>query len=284
MRRLFLLSLVVPLAVVACGDKAPDSEFLERMVVEHATDQPIPSGAATVEPSGRVVSEDVTYAELEGTPVRGYLARPQSEGELPGILVIQEWWGLNDNIRAMADRLAAEGYLALAVDLYEGEVADNRDEARTLVQRSMGHPERLEENLRQAAAFLRTSRGASRLGVIGWCFGGGWSLRTALLVPDQIDAAVIYYGRLVTEPAALEPLQAPILGLFGELDTGIPVSDVRAFESALAELGKEASIHVYDDAGHAFANPSGTRYIEAAATDAWAKTVAFFERHLRPAS
>ncbi|MEE8137671.1 MAG: dienelactone hydrolase family protein [Thermoanaerobaculia bacterium] len=277
---LSLIALGLP-ALAACGEAASDSDLVERMAREHATDEPVPSPAAQVEPAGRVASEEVVYADLEGTAIRGYLARPESGGELPGILVIQEWWGLNDNIRAMADRLAGEGYLALAVDLYEGEVADDREGAARLMRRSMERPVRLEENLRQAAAFLRQGRGVTRLGVIGWCFGGGWSLRTALLLRDQIDAAVIYYGRLVTEPAELEPLQAPILGLFGGLDRGIPVEAVRAFEAALRALGKEATIQVYDDANHAFANPSGTRYNQAAATDAWEKTLDFFERHLK---
>ncbi len=276
------------LAVVclaACGANDGDSEYAERMAEEHAADAPVASPAAEVEPGGEVVSEEVVYADLEGAQISGYLARPEVEGALPGLLVIQEWWGLNDNIRAMTDRLAGEGYLALAVDLYEGEVADNRDDAMRLMRASMERPERLQENLRQAAAFLRQDLGATRLGVIGWCFGGGWSLQTALLLPDQIDAAVIYYGRVPSEPSELEPLAAPVLGIFGALDGGIPVERVRAFESALQSLGKEATIHIYDDADHAFANPSGTRYNEAAATDAWDKTLSFFERQLkRPSS
>ncbi len=117
--------------------------------------------------------------------------------------------------------------------------------------------------------------------MVGWCFGGGWSLRTALLLGPEIDAAVIYYGRPVTEPDQLAPLQAPLLGHFGALDDGIPVDRVRELEAALAALGKEAAIHIYEEADHAFANPSGTRYNEAAAELAWERTLAFFDRHLR---
>jgi carboxymethylenebutenolidase len=138
----------------------------------------------------------------------------------------------------------------------------------------------LEENLRQAHAYLEGTLGAPRVGTIGWCFGGGWSLATALLLPDKIDATVIYYGRLVTDPEKLRPLAMPILGHFGSLDQGIPVAGVRAFEKALKDLGKEVEIHVYEGADHAFANPSGGRYQAEAATDAWGKTVAFFARHL----
>ena len=139
----------------------------------------------------------------------------------------------------------------------------------------------LEDNLRQAYAYLEGTRQAPKVGTIGWCFGGGWSLSTALLLPDKIDATVIYYGRLESDPGKLKPLSMPILGLFGELDKGIPVDSVRAFEAALTAAGKSAEIHVYPGADHAFANASGGRYKADAAEDAWAKTVAFFGKHLR---
>ena len=102
-----------------------------------------------------------------------------------------------------------------------------------------------------------------------------------MMLGDDVDAAVIYYGRLVTEAAELAPLSCPVLGLFGSEDTGIPVETVRAFEAAMAEAGKDASVNVYEGAGHAFGNPSGTRYNEEAADDAWDKTLAFFEKHLK---
>jgi carboxymethylenebutenolidase len=202
---------------------------------------------------------------------------------LPGLIVIQEWWGLNDNIRAMADRLAGEGYLALAVDLYGGEVAEDRDKAMQLMQAAMNESAALEENLRQAYAYLEEEAGAPRIGTIGWCFGGGWSLNTALLLPDKVDATVIYYGRLVTDREALAKLGMPILGVFGAEDQGIPVESVKEFEAALDSLGKEAQIRIYEGADHAFANPSGTRYQPEAAADAWEKTIAFFNQHLKEA-
>ncbi len=115
---------------------------------------------------------------------------------------------------------------------------------------------------------------------MGWCFGGAWTLEAALFAPDKVDAAVIYYGRLITDPHALEALQAPVLGIFGDLDQGIPLDSVRAFEAALKELGKPADIRIYEGADHAFANPSGTRYKADAAEDAWARTLTFFATHL----
>ena len=180
----------------------------------------------------------------------------------------------------MARQLAGEGYLALAVDLYGGEVASDRDGAYALMQAAMTDPEALKDNLRQAHAYL-TAQGAAKVGSIGWCFGGGWSLQTALALPGELDAAVIYYGRVVTERDQLATLTTPILGHFGSEDQGIPIDGVREFEKLLGELAKNASIHVYDGADHAFANPSGTRYQAEAAEQAWQRTLTFFGQHLK---
>lgn len=199
----------------------------------------------------------------------------------PAVIVIQEWWGLNDNIRSMARRLAGEGYTALAVDLYAGEVADDPQRARELLTASTEREGGLEENLRQACHYLSRARGATKIGTIGWCFGGGWSLRTALLHPDGVDVTVIYYGRLITEKDRLATLQMPILGIFGAEDQGIQLESVSEFKAVLEELDKDAAIHIYEGADHAFANPSGTRYNEEAAEDAWSKTLAFLAENLR---
>ena len=276
------LMINLPLVLLVSLPTAPLSaqDIVTRMEHEHAGDAPVASPAAEAEPAVPVVGAEVAYATLDDKAIHGYLARPAQGTPRAGILVIHEWWGLNDQIRAMADRLAGEGYAALAVDLYEGEVGTDRDAAATLMRKSLGRQEMLDENLRQAYGFLTAETNVGDVGVIGWCFGGGWSLRTALLLGDRIGAAVIYYGRLVTDVQELAPLDSPVLGFFGELDGGIPVATVRAFETALETLQKPASIHVYPGADHAFANPSGTRYDEAAADDAWKKTLHFFAEHL----
>ena len=277
------LSLTLSIATVAVISLPPlaAQDIVTKMEHEHQGDTPIASPAAAVSPTYPITSAEVDYATVGDKTISGYLARPEGRTAHAGILVIQEWWGLNDNIRAMADRLAGEGYVALAVDLYEGEVAETRDEASGLMRQSLEREEALKDNLKQAYAYLTTEGGASEIGVIGWCFGGAWSLRTAMMMGDRIGAAAIYYGRLVTDPEELSSLSAPILGIFGELDGGIPVETVREFESALEALGHDAKIHIYPDADHAFANPSGTRYNETAATDAWAKTLDFFDQYLR---
>lgn len=282
MQRFLKLALTLALVpTLLTAEEKNKDDYIERMEVEHATDTPVASPAAQVHPEGEVVSQDVTYAGIEGVDVVGYLAKPASGEPTAGILVIHEWWGLNDNIRSMARQLAGEGYVALAVDLYEGEVAETREDAGRLARGSRDNPGRGQQNLQQAWQFLKQEQGVDKIGVIGWCFGGGWSLQTALMLGDGIDAAVIYYGRVVTDREALEALASPVLGIFGAEDGGIPVATVREFQTTLDLLGKAASIHIYEGADHAFANPSGTRYNEEAAKDAWSKTLTFLGQLLR---
>lgn len=275
------LPLWLALLLLPAMAHADERNTMERMAQEHQHDKPVATQAALEEPKQPVDGEEVTYGEVGGKPARGYLAKPKSaKGALPGILVIHEWWGLNDNIRAMTRRLAGEGYQALAVDLYGGQKADTPDAAMKLLNGVMQNRPAAEENLRKAAAYLQ-GRGVTKLGVIGWCFGGGWSLATALLLPEKIAATVIYYGHLETDKTKLATIKSPILGFFGEKDQSIPVASVREFEKALKELGKPVEVHVYPGANHAFANASGGNYNPEAAKDAWQRTTAFFAQHLK---
>ena len=284
MKHLAILLSLWGMSVLAIGCSGnSDSEYVDDMAREHADDTAESNAMSEASPAAEVVTETVDYANVNGETATGYLARPAGvDGPLPGIIVIHEWWGLNDNIRSMTEQLAAQGYQALAVDLYGGKSADTRDGAMELMSASMEKTEALTDNVKQAFAYLEGD--GQKVGTIGWCFGGGWSLQTALALPDQVDATVIYYGRLVTDQDALAPLQMPILGLFGAEDQGIPVDSVNAFEASLNALGKDAAIHIYEGADHAFANPSGTNYQAEPAQDAWAKTLAFFEAHLKSAS
>jgi carboxymethylenebutenolidase len=206
-----------------------------------------------------------------------YLSLPEGEGPHPGVLVIQEWWGLNDNIKYWSDRLAADGYAALAVDLYEGTVATTRDGAYAAMQAV--EDDRAYEVIRAGLDHLKNEAGTSGLGCIGWCFGGGWSLNTALANPD-VTACVIYYGRLTDDVAALSQITGPVCGVFGNQDQGIPPETVDKFAAALDEAGVPHEIHRYD-ANHAFANPSSARYDEEAASDAWVKARAFLAANLK---
>jgi len=258
---------------------------LDRMAAEHQHDRPAATPAATAAPAQPVSAEEVAFGEVQGQPARGYLARPRTPpagAHLPGLIVIHEWWGLNDNIKATTRRLAGEGYTALAVDLYGGKVADNPDAAKQLAGAAMANRDAAFAVLRAADDYLKR-QGAPKIGVIGWCFGGGWSLQTALEIPPGIDAAVMYYGQPEKDRARLERLRAPLLGLFGADDKSIPPAAVHELEATLKQLGKTADFHIYEGAGHAFANPSGTNYRPAAAEDAWQRTVAFFKQHLKGA-
>jgi len=276
--RLFLITILIE--VLASCTAKKEKSYEDKMTEAHKDDQPVSNVSS--ESMEDVVSEAVVYTTVDNNEVTGYLAKPKESTEgLPGIIVIHEWWGLNDNIRTMADKLADNGYVALAVDLYQGKVAETPENAKKYMMESMDRSEMLIENLKGAYAYLKEENNVMKVGTIGWCFGGGWSLNTAINLPREIDATVIYYGRLVTDSDKLEPLKMPILGIFGAEDQGIPVENVRAFESVLNEVDKDASIHIYEGANHAFANPSGTRYDQEAAEDAWEKTINFFNENLK---
>lgn len=271
-------------AAVACAQQpsTPAPDPTASMAHEHAHDTPAPSPAVGRPGGGmEVETRSVEYATIGGKPVTGALAKPlvrRKDG--PALILIHEWWGLNDNIRDLARQLASHGYTALAVDLYQGKAAQDPAAAQALMREAMANRTAAEDNLRQAYAFLRDKQGATKIGVVGWCFGGGWALQTGLLLPGEIDAVVMYYGFPETDRAKLAKLQAPLLGLFGEKDDAVKVEMVRQFEATLKELGKDATIRIFPGAGHAFANPSGGTHVPAAAEEAWKLTLDFFAKHL----
>ena len=282
-RQKFVLSGIFAMALSLSLMWSWNTNEVEAVMSVHDGDSPIPTAIAQVEPQVPVVTESVEYVVIDGQGVNGYYAYPQNATEpLPGILAIHEWWGLNENIEAMARRLAGEGYQVLAVDLYNGKTADTPEAAQQLVQEVANNPFAAEANISKAYSFLATEKQASEIGSIGWCFGGSWSLSTALLFPKELDAAVIYYGGQIGEATTeeLSTLEVPILGIFGAEDSSIPLQTVSEFESTLDELGKEAEIIVYENAGHAFANPSGQNYVPEAAERAWTQTEEFLNEHL----
>jgi carboxymethylenebutenolidase len=209
--------------------------------------------------------------DLNGT--KAYLSLPAGKGPFPAIIVIHEWWGLNDNIKHWADRLTSAGYAALAVDLYGGVVATNPDEAMKAVKAV--EPPKAIGVIKNAFDFLASDARimATKRAVIGWCFGGAYSLQAALALP-QLDGAVIYYGQLETETAKLATIKAKVLGIFATRDKGIPPETVAKFKAGLEQAGVRHEIHSYD-AEHAFANPSNAKYDEKSAADAWNHVLAF---------
>lgn len=204
---------------------------------------------------------------------------PALDDDAPGLIVIHEWWGRNDHIRHCTDRFAAAGYHAVAVDLYGGAVASTRDEAMAAM--SAVDPAAAAATLRHAADYLEAELGVQRYGSIGWCFGGGWSLQTAIDQAD-LDACVIFYGRLSTDPEALAKIHAPILGVFGTRDRSIPTEAVNAFEAAALVHSSAPSLQInHYDAEHAFANPSSARYDASSAEAAWNAVQEFLADKLR---
>jgi len=262
-------------------DQAAARANVEAMAKEHAQDVAEPSAAALIEPARDVTGERMAYAEVDNEIVYGHFAYPSDMVEpLPAIIMIHEWWGLNDNIRAMAERLAGEGYIVLAVDLFGAEIASNPEAARQMMLRVVENPQSATANIEQAYAFVNDVAGAPRVASLGWCFGGGWSLNTAMLFPKELDAAVIYYGQVIDDEEKLRPINAPILAFFGDADRSISIESVKGFEQSLKRLRMSHEIHVYPGAGHAFANPTGNNYKPEFAEDAWQRTLSFLQLNL----
>jgi carboxymethylenebutenolidase len=229
-----------------------------------------------------VLEQELAYGEGQRSNLVGFLAMPGDAAEpLPGVIVIHEWWGLNEDIKAMTRRLAAEGYVALAVDLYGGATATTPERAQELMAALLAEPDAARRNLSQAYDYLEKYALAPRVASIGWDLGGGLSLQTALQFPDTLDAMVMYYGQVDTNRLRLATLEMPVLGFFGGEDASIPVRDVQDFRTTLFELRKNAEILIMPGAGHAFANPSGGTYNEKAAAEAWTKTLDFLEHNLK---
>ena len=240
------------------------------------------SPAAEAQPKAPLLEQEVAYGEAQKRNLVGFLAMPGGAAEpLPGLIVIHEWWGLNDNIKAMTRKLASEGYVALAVDLYNGAKADTPEKAQPLMAAVVGDQEAARSNLKQAYDYLDKYALAPRIGSVGWSLGGGWSLQTALMLPDHLRAMVMYYGPITGSQSELSTLQMPVLGFFAGLDESVPVRDVLLFRSTLLKLGKPAEIIIYPKAQSGFANPDRGAYDEQATAESWQKTLAFLAENLK---
>ncbi len=217
--------------------------------------------------------------------IKAFLAEPTGKGPHPALIVIQEWWGLNDWIKENAKRFAEKGYVALAPDLYRGKVANKMVEAAKLRK---GLPnDRAMRDLKAAADKLASMPevNKSRIGSIGWCMGGGYSLQLAMADP-RIKACVVCYGAPTSDKDQLKNMKAAVLGIFGQQDKGIPVDAVRACEKAMEELGLKPQIHIYGGAGHGFMRPASSAlpnpaYREVEATAAWNEIDRFLSKQLQ---
>jgi len=227
-----------------------------------------------------VMRSTATYTSGKDT-VQAYLCVPDSSGPFPALILIHEWWGLNDWVRENAQSIAAQGYITLAIDLYRGQVATTMDEAHQL---SRGLPEdRAARDLQAAFDFLkaRSDVKPDRMGSLGWCMGGGFSLVAALTLP-HLASCTVCYGRLITDSSSIQKISCPLLGIFGVEDKGIPPASVKEFETICRHFGKSIEVKIYDGAGHAFMNPNNKDgYRASSAKDAWARIDSFFERTLK---
>jgi carboxymethylenebutenolidase len=255
----------------------------------NSSDNPIRNVTALSNSTGNgtgVELQNSTVSYFEGA--KGYLVFPvrqeNNASKLPAVIMIHEWWGLNNNIKDMANLLAKEGYVVLAADLYNSKVAADPNEAGKLVQSVRTNQENAITNLKAAVKYVSSLPivDKSKIASIGWCFGGGQSLQLALNSRDQpLAATILYYGTpLVIEKSDLSKIKWPILGIFGDKDQAIPLKQINQFKAALDEIGITNEIHIYPGIGHAFANPSGDNYAPKETQDAWEKTLSFLKRYI----
>ena len=233
------------------------------------------------EPVKTPPTKNVEYQSGDGTDIGGYLARPEGKGPFPAVLMIHEWWGLNQDVTILADALAREGFIVLAPDALRGDLATSVPAAIALSSRTP--KEQIATDLDGAIVFLRNHPDvdASRIGTMGFCFGGRESMRLGIRT-DGLAAVVTLYGSsLVVDPEKLGFLGSagPVLGIFGEKDSSIPLREVERFTDALNTVGAESTITVYPDVGHAFVK-SSTYQNDEAAGKAWNQVVDFFKQTL----
>jgi carboxymethylenebutenolidase len=224
-------------------------------------------------------SQDVTYPSGKDT-IAGYLVQPEKQGTYGAVIVVHEWWGMNDWVKEQTQKIAALGYVALAVDLYDGKSATNADEAHEL-SRGLAQ-DRAVRDIQAAYDYLGAQKNVNkdRIAIIGWCMGGGYAADFAVTQP-RLAGLVINYGALPSDPNDLQQIAAPVLGNFGADDKGITPADVNQFQDYLKKLGHYVDVKIYPGAGHAFENPNNTAgYRPEAAADAWARTASFLHHCL----
>ena len=270
--------LIFSLLIVSLNQNNVQADMFLGEFVDHSSDVPITSEGALRTPESPTSNEFVVYGKTGDQNHRGYLSQSTAVNKKSGLIVIHEWWGLNEDIHLMTDQLAGLGYHSLAVDLYDGKSADGVREAFQLSSGLSKNEDAALANLKEAYDYLTEELGVEKVGIIGWCLGGKWSLRGSLLLPNEIDATVIYYGSLIDDREKLATLEMPIIGFIGTKDR--LHKQFIQFDEDLKALGKDYSVHVYEGAKHAFANASGMAYEAEAAEDSWEKTVAFLAKHL----
>jgi carboxymethylenebutenolidase len=269
--------------LTASAAAATSSNVTNNAAASNATANNNTAASNSATTAGLQIKSDVNYFDSSS----GYLVYPSSAAttgmKLPAVIMVHEWWGINDNIRSMANMLAKQGYVVLAADLFKGQSAKEPNQAMQLVKIVSDNPEQAISNLQSAVKYLSSLPfvDSSKIASIGWCFGGGQSLQLALHSQQHpLVATILYYGTpLVTDKQQLSNIKWPVLGIFGDKDQAIPLSNIQQFKAALDSIGISNEIHVYKGLGHAFANPSGANYAPNETIDAWQKTLDFLKKY-----
>ncbi|MFK8052308.1 MAG: dienelactone hydrolase family protein [Woeseiaceae bacterium] len=282
----FLVMAVVVLG--ACQPKTP-VEAVDKANASPESTESTTSGTASEEPPLPANAEPLlveaqlmSYSETDDGLIRGYFAYPQSMVEpLPAILLIHDWWGLDQVVKDTADRLASDGYMVLAVDLFDGKVATSTPEAAALSRDLIEQTDAADSNIKDAHRFLTAVAGAPDVASMGWSMGGYWAVKTTRLLPGQVGAAVNFYGQIDDDPELIQQIDAPLLGLFGANDRSVETARIRDYSAVAKEAGLDMTLHVYPEVSSGFANPEDARYNVDVAEDAWQRTMVFLNLHLR---
>lgn len=290
--RRFTTGLLGALVLAACGgtgDRAEEPASTgaagtltgPRVPLAPTADDQLPS--AIIGEAPPLMGTDLNYVAGD-TLTTGYLAVPEGEGPFPALVIVHQWNGLVDRIREVADDFAREGYVTLAVDLYEGRTGSTADENMALMGEVQRDPPKMIANMNAAVALLKARPDVTgRVGAMGWCFGGGVALSFGL-DGDEHDATAIFYGSLIDDPERLAHLTHEVYGTFAALDTGIPPEAVASFQAALRAAGIANDVHVYDDVNHGFwlSVDQDPELRAEPAVDAWKRLKAYLDRTLRP--
>ncbi|MGA9855638.1 MAG: dienelactone hydrolase family protein [Gammaproteobacteria bacterium] len=237
---------------------------------------------AATQPPLAITNSNVQYALVKGQLVYGYLSQPvQKQSGAPGLILIHMWWGLNQHMRDLADQFARQGYVVLAVDLFNGHTTRDPTEAAHFADIADASPIATLSNLEQATSYMTAQQHVNNLGVIGWSFGGRWAFQIASDLPQDFNALAVFYAPPYTEPSQLASLRMPILAFFGGRDPFVPAGLVSKFQWAAGLASATLTIHIYPDANAAFDDPDSTAYNQRDAEDAWRQLDAFLASNLK---
>ncbi|MEL7025355.1 MAG: dienelactone hydrolase family protein [Pseudomonadota bacterium] len=282
-----LFALLICLAILTgCGEKdtatAPADSAPESSA--DTSEQPADSDQSALREPLAVAGEMFPYSETDDDLIRGYFAFPETMVEpLPAVIMIHEWWGLTDGVKAAAEELAAQGFMVLAVDMYYGEATNDGAKAGALARQLLEDMESGDENLTAAIKFLKDVAGAPVVAAYGWSQGAQWAVRCAQNNGEDISAVVAYYGQPDTDPTSVEAMSAPVLTIHGGEDSTIPMADVRAFREVAAALGKTVDVMVVLEGINGFASPGDRRFNQAHAERAFDRAVGFLHKNLNAA-